>query len=85
MAEGEERCPACGGRLAVGPVARSSTRDAAGRRTGGIHVRLATCGGCGRRFREQLLPRGQGGWREVADAEPGAEADTGRMFAFRDV
>ena len=77
MAEAGERCPACGERLEVGPVARSSTRDAEGRRTGGIHVRLGTCSGCGRRFREQLLPRGSGGWQAIADAEPGAAADGG--------
>jgi hypothetical protein len=65
MAEAEERCPICGERLAVGLVALSSTRDFDGRRTGGMAVRLATCAGCGRRFREQLLPRGQGGWREI--------------------
>jgi hypothetical protein len=65
MAEVEERCPVCGERLTVGPVARSSARDPDGRRTGGMSVRLATCVGCGRRFREQLLPRGQGGWREI--------------------
>jgi hypothetical protein len=65
MAEADEKCPACQSALQLGPVARASTRDSDGRRTGGLAWQTAACPACGRQFRRQILPRGDEGWREL--------------------
>jgi hypothetical protein len=64
MQQAEEKCPTCQVALQLAPIGHGSMRDAEGRRAGGVAWQVGACPACGRRFRRQILPRGDEGWRE---------------------